>query len=314
MEPRGARSTVRRSANLSEDSETKGCLFCGREGDRSKEHLLRQQFKEYFPSEPGLVVLQPQPDGSIDFEQRPISQFDLQLNAICRACNQGWLNDLENDVLSMILTAGRDGTDLPNGDFENLGFWAVIRALLRTHMSPTGRAPLRFFREAFDRRQAPRGCFAHWAYSLTYVASAGAQQATLHVDGDYLALVSFGLGGMLFQVTIAGGSPLSHRLAISILKRPQLWFPTAFYWLAPAERSRRTLDPLDRQQAFAAINSFAIGIGRDVLTDEGTYLNPRSIIEPRFHEGLLMPALSRLVAKDSDLRGLPSGGGVTGRT
>lgn len=275
-----------------------GCLFCGRQGSRSREHILRAKFKDYFPSEPGLVIMQPQADGSLDVEQRPMSQFDVMLNAVCRECNEGWLNDLENDVLGMILIAGRDGADLHNADFGKLGFWAVIRALLRTHMSPTGRAPVRFFRTAYETKRVPSGCFAHWAYSRCYVAPAGAHQATLRVDEDYLSLVSFGLGAMLFQVTIAGGSAVSRRFAIELLKRPRRWFPTTFYWLAPPENTRRTILPLESDQAFAAINSFAVAVGAWILEDGGTYLDPVEVIDQAHHPDLVIRELEQLVRTD----------------
>lgn len=271
-----------------------GCLFCGQVGDRSREHILRKDFKKFFPSKPGLRILQPHPDGSLRTEDRPIDQFDVMINAVCRSCNGGWLNDLENYVLPMILTAGRDGKDLHNADFERLGYWAVIRALLRTHMTPSGRAPVRFFREAYTTGRVPSGCFAHWAYSTNYVAPAGAHQSTSDVNDDYTALVSFGLGAMLFQVTIAAGSKPSRRLAIELLKRPQRWFPQSFYWIAPPEASHKTLLPLERTQAFAAINSFGIAIGAQVLQDSGEYLDPREVIDVEHHLGLVMPGLSHV--------------------
>lgn len=266
------------------------CLFCGLIGERSKEHILRAKFKEHFPHTDEILIMQPRPGGHIQSELRPISQFDVVLKAVCRRCNQGWLNDLENEVLPLLLRAGKDGEDLhttPDA-MQSLGFWAVVRAMLRTHISPEGRVPEHFFRAAYETRVPPRGCFAHWAYSEHYVAAAGVHQgpAAAASDADYAAHVSFGLGGMLFQVGLSGGSDWSKRLALKLLKRPQLWFPDSFYWIAPRELTPRTIHPLSREAAFAAINSAAIAAGLPILMDDGTTIEPTDVIPERFHNQL----------------------------
>jgi hypothetical protein len=272
-----------------------GCLFCGSAGERSKEHILRKQFKDFFPYRNEILVMQPRPSGVIDTETRPVSQFDLQLNAVCRACNQGWLNDLENEVLPLLLTAGRNGDDLHTHPdlMERLGFWAVLRALLRTHMSPEGRAPAALFRTAYGTRRPPRGCFAHWAYSQYYVAAAGVHHGSTTVgdNAHYVAHVSFGLGGTLFQVGLSGGSDWSRKLALKLMTRPQRWFPDSFYWIAPRDTALLTINPLAREAAFASINSFAIGAGYPILMDDASTMDPTQVIPARFHDSLTLPEL-----------------------
>lgn len=269
------------------------CLFCGSIGERSKEHILRAKFKDYFPHDREIVIMQPRPDGQIDTEIRPISQFGVMLKAVCRDCNQGWLNDLENDVLPLLLKAGRDGDNLHTSPdkMQSLGFWAVVRALLRTHISPEGRAPVQLFRAAYETGQPPRGCFAHWGYSQFYVAAAGVHHGltSTREEADYVAHVSFGLGGMLFQAGLSGGSDWSKRLALKLLTRPQAWFPNSFYWIAPRELTLRTMNPLTREAAFAAINSGAIAAGLPILMDDGSTMQATEVVPKRFHNQLTLP-------------------------
>lgn len=271
------------------------CIFCGSYGGgRSKEHIFRRKFKDYFPWERELAVMQMDSDGSVITELRPISQFDMTLNLVCRRCNQGWLNDLESDVEPLLLRAARDGLDLhtsPN-QMERLGFWAVVRALLRTQFTPTARAPKHLFRTAYLTMKPPPGCYAHWAYSQAYIAQAGVHEAPHGLpDDDYFAHVSFGLGATLFQVGLSGGSARSQQVAFELVCRPRRWFPDAFYWIVPAETQPRTIQPLAPDAAFAVVNTLAIAAGGRVLRSDGSTLDPRDVIPARFHDRLTMEDL-----------------------
>lgn len=85
------------------------CLFCRTEsGKRSNEHVFREAFKSRFPATPGLTFSWRSPVGEFERVERPISQFDMTLNAICRECNQGWLESLEDEAteVSHELTVG----------------------------------------------------------------------------------------------------------------------------------------------------------------------------------------------------------------
>jgi hypothetical protein len=74
------------------DSLVTRCLFRQTEdGKRSNEHVFRQAFKTRFSAAPSLTFSWRSPTGELEVTQRPISQFDITLNAVCRECNQGWL-------------------------------------------------------------------------------------------------------------------------------------------------------------------------------------------------------------------------------
>lgn len=277
------------------------CVFCGSYGGgRSKEHLFRRKFKDEFPWEREIAIMQPSSEGFTHTELRPISQFDITLNSVCRQCNQGWLNDLEAEIEPLLLVAARDGLDLHTTpkQMERLGFWAVTRALLRTQFTPTARAPLHLFRTAFRTRKPPPGCFAHWAYSEQYVAHAGVHESPHGLDDDdYFAQVSFGLKHMLFQVGISGGSEWSQKTAFELLLRPRRWFPQSFYWIVPTGSGPVTIQPLTPEAAYATVNTLSIAIGLPILTSDGSTLDPTDVIPARHHQDLVMEEFAGVPAK-----------------
>ena len=276
------------------------CVFCGSYGGgRSKEHLFRRKFKDDFPWEREIAIMQPSSDGHTHTELRPISQFDITLNSVCRQCNQGWLNDLEAEVEPLLLVAAGDGLDLRTTprQMEQLGFWAVTRALLRTQFTPTARAPLHLFRTAFRTMKPPPG-FAHWAYSEQYVAHAGVHESPHGLnDDDYFAQVSFGSKHMLFQVGISGGSEWSQRIAFELLLRPRRWFAGSFFWIVPTESRPVTIQPLPPPSAYATVNTLSIAVGLPILTSDGSTLDPKDVIPIRYHNDLVMDEFAGVPAK-----------------
>jgi hypothetical protein len=73
-------------------------LVCGCvHGKRSKEHFLRRSFGKVFPKA-GELSFSAETAGSLALRKRPMSELDLALNAVCRDCNQGWLEALENEA------------------------------------------------------------------------------------------------------------------------------------------------------------------------------------------------------------------------
>ena len=124
------------------------CLFCQTtDGKRSNEHVFRRAFKERFSLAPGLTFSWETQTGELEIVKRPVSQFDMTLNAVCRDCNQGWLEDLENDATAVIheLTVGNEKLGLSETEVRVLGFWAYIRGLLCRRPRETA-------------RRRPRGC------------------------------------------------------------------------------------------------------------------------------------------------------------
>jgi hypothetical protein len=266
------------------------CLFCGSTtAKRSKEHVLRRAFKDSLPSAPGLTFSHRTRDG-LEVVNRPISQFDMTINNVCRDCNQGWLNDVENAAQVVIeeLTVGNTRTSLTQGEVECLGFWAYLRALLRTHVSPRGRAPAALFQAAYRARKVPDGCYVQLGASLGYVLEAGSHQSLSLQPGDhYLGFVAFGLGALVFLVAISDSSPEAARRALDVVQQPGRWFPHRFRGLAPVELPVGPLGVLSPEEAVAAGVSMLLRVGAWAPFDHfGKPFEPRRVIPREFHRDL----------------------------
>jgi len=136
------------------------CLFCvSSKGKRSREHVLRRAFKQRFPYSDQLSFSHTY-RAKVEIVKRPISQFGMTVNAVCTECNNGWLNDLEGTagkIINEFFTATSTRRQLGPDEIELLGYWVLIRSLLRTHVSPHGRAPSSLFEFAYREKCVPPG-------------------------------------------------------------------------------------------------------------------------------------------------------------
>ncbi|MFI1459430.1 hypothetical protein [Nocardia carnea] len=212
----------------------------------------------------------------------------MTLNQVCQQCNSGWLNDLENAVTPILQKLSHFPFDLVDPDeLKNLGFWAYIRALIRTRISPRGHAPDSMFEDAHHNRRVPRGSYIQLGWCTHYVFEAGAHQSVF-LDGTYVAHVAFGLGGHLFLVSMTEGEEmLSQTLDVS--RQPRLWFPGALHWLSPTENfdPRRIPRILTAQEAIAVGLTLPIRMGVNPLVDNfGKVVDPTVVIPAKFHPSL----------------------------
>lgn len=99
-------------------------------------------------------------DGGSDRTVRPVKE-------VCRECNQGWLNDLENLVEETIddLIDDRRSRPLATTDIQSVRIWAFVRSLLLTYLSSRGRAPREIFEQVDCERRVPRGRYVQLAAS-----------------------------------------------------------------------------------------------------------------------------------------------------
>lgn len=266
------------------------CLFCRTtSGKRSREHVLRKSFKDKFPRVPSLSFSYMSSSGT-ELIERPITQFDMTVNNVCRECNQGWLNDLECAAEPIIykLLESTHGRCLTADQIQLLGFWALVRSLLLTHVSPQGRVPHSVFERAYSSRSVPPGCYVQLGVSTTYLWEAGSHQSIRIQPGNqYLAFVGFGLGGLLFLTSISDSSVDATRLGRDVSRQPRLWFPGSFRWLAPAETTDSPLKLLSGPQAQVCGLSLAVRMGIERPLDQlGNEIDPLRILPSRFHGSL----------------------------
>lgn len=166
------------------------CLFCATtDGKRTREHIWKSSLRGRFPTVESLTFWQTGTEltGAI-VTIRPVSQFDMTLNAICSACNAGWLYDLENDALPALDFFARGVGSMPiQKQLRDFAFWAITRALLGTHYSSGGRAPEPLFRTMYDQRsarQVPLGCIVSVASTAPVSMKAGTHQSA-RLDGEH---------------------------------------------------------------------------------------------------------------------------------
>lgn len=242
---------------------------------------------------PGLTFSWHAQGGELEVVQRPVSQFDMTLNAVCRECNQGWLEDLENEATAVIheLTVGNAKLALSEREVTVLGFWAYVRGLLLTHVYPRGRVPGAFFESAYAARGGrtmPSGSYVSIGASTHLVFEAGAvQAATLNPDDQYLGFVGFGLGPLVFLVSISDASPEVASLALELIEAPRAWFPESFRRLNPVELPAPRLGLLTGEQAQLACQSMKLRFDPRSPHDQlGQPLDPLQVIPKQFHAHL----------------------------
>lgn len=282
---------IREENNLSSKEIRPRCLFCGsKKNKRSKEHVFRRAFKSRLPNAPSLAFTYVS-EGQLSTKERPISQFDLVVNSICKNCNEGWLNDLENAASPIIRSLILNGSkcDLNLSDTEVLALWAFVRALLLTYISPGGRVPKGIFENVYSNRAVPRGCYVQVGYSTHLVFEAGSHQAfNIHPGDHYLGFIGFGLERLVFLVSISDSSAVASKFSLDTIRQPLLWFPGSFKWLCPPEPLQKPLIPMSGEQAQISCWSLGLRFGLSQPFDQlGNILPIAGVIPDRFHAALL---------------------------
>ncbi len=233
---------------------------------------------------PGLTFSHLTASG-LEVVARPISQFDMTVNHVCRECNQGWLNGLQGrlDPLLANLLSGTGFLDLNTEEAQALGFWAFVRAIVRTHMSPGGHAPIALAAWAYEQRTVPPGCYVSLAMCGYSVWEAGTHQSyRLPPENDYIAFVALGLGALQFRVALSTGGAKPARLGREAIRGPRLWFPGTARWLVPPEAGLLDLRLLTSEEAQVAGAALMIRMGLEPRDQFGKVIDVASVVPSRF--------------------------------
>ncbi|WCD83685.1 hypothetical protein KPP03845_100004 [Streptomyces xanthophaeus] len=124
----------------------KKCLFCSRSAPEVKmsgEHVLRRELNNQVLWEPAkqrteILVQVDEETGKPVARSREIPQsiLDQKLNDVCRDCNAGWMNDLENRAEKKLVPLLRgEHTDVGKTDAEVLATWAAKTAMVRARVN-----------------------------------------------------------------------------------------------------------------------------------------------------------------------------------
>lgn len=212
------------------------CLFCETTVDkRTGEHVWKRSLRTRFPPVPSLTFWESGTAGEF-VETRPISQFDIKLNAVCATCNAGWLNDLEARSLAILDPLGRGIGSIPTrSELHDFAFWAVTRALLRTHTSSGGHAPQYLFRNVYERRhdrQVPNGCAVLIAPTDPVDMEAGTHQSGV-LDGGFIGHVAVTFGELFVSIFLGGPDPMTAELSMRAAAQARSWFPGSLWQISP---------------------------------------------------------------------------------
>lgn len=116
------------------------CIFCGKKGNKSKEHLWPEWMHEYLPSVgDGSHVRE---SNSFQWKQ-PIDEmmlkrqghlFTTKFRVVCKDCNSGWMSRLEESVKPIFLKMIKgEKLSLHKSDQELLSRWIALKVIVGEH-------------------------------------------------------------------------------------------------------------------------------------------------------------------------------------
>jgi hypothetical protein len=149
------------------------CRFCRspRTAGDPPEHVFPQWISRALGTLPGTGDFELESDSELPrITGRVIGLTTL---AVCRACNHGWMSDLESAASPLLRRAVLGGgTSLPVSSHRSIGTWAVKNALMLDaaygDFGHSELAPDEHYRELFDSR-SPRYATYVWTTSFGYV-------------------------------------------------------------------------------------------------------------------------------------------------
>lgn len=112
------------------------CAFCGVAAPLTKEHILRNKFNQTFDGKVGPKFLTIYHRGEDGQTERDITSQGLPygstVKVVCATCNNGWMNDLENDVEADLVRLIRGHyLKFTPAERDTLARWTTKTALMR---------------------------------------------------------------------------------------------------------------------------------------------------------------------------------------
>ena len=109
------------------------CIFCFEEHPLTREHLVSKPIERAFrlDGESTVAELEYPPTDPGDPEIRLVQLRDMKVRIACRACNNGWMANLEEAAASAIEAWLRDGRLCASG-CETISRWLATRLLVWT--------------------------------------------------------------------------------------------------------------------------------------------------------------------------------------
>jgi hypothetical protein len=122
-------------------------MFCGREGTLTREHVLRKKWRKYFGAAPQDFLDRhtvPDRSGGPHIQTQNAFTgipFDRTVRAVCKDCNEGWMERLEEAVEPVLLglIQGQPG-HLDRSDLEIVTRWVAKTAFVMERMDTSPNA------------------------------------------------------------------------------------------------------------------------------------------------------------------------------
>ena len=203
---------------MSDSTPRRGCVFCGRIGKLTKEHLFRKSLAGRIPASPDLTLLRVDVDGTTQRTDMPISMFEKQVREVCSECNSGWMNGIDIAIEDLLVEIANMRTfEIPASSVANLARLATRIALLRTldERARNGHANGSLFRFFYEHQLPPPGTVIRVGL-LTEAALEGgsnghARLAPLDEDSavtdldnaSSLNIVTWGIGALYVHVILS---------------------------------------------------------------------------------------------------------------
>lgn len=112
------------------------CIFCGREGNLSKEHLWPEWLGKMYlrkGDEKHTFGSQTHMDRQLIHDgvyERPGHLFTLKTRVVCRDCNSGWMSRVEHEVKPLILNMiGGKKIKITRSEIELFSFWVALKVV-----------------------------------------------------------------------------------------------------------------------------------------------------------------------------------------
>jgi hypothetical protein len=196
------------------------CIFCGRPGNMSDQHIFPDRLKRVLPRVHGIRQY-----GTVDhrrrgrktvFEQRTKKENQgsigtSRVRRVCRPCNEGWLNAMEQDCFPVVEQILKDETTSLTKDRQaRLARLALSISMVGEWLSEVHVATTQRERDHFQKcRTPPPG----W-YVFVGRNASGLVSPFRHADG-MRSVIKGGEGTRLFAThTMAMGPVLLHVICL----------------------------------------------------------------------------------------------------
>lgn len=147
----------------------RSCVFCGYEGKLTAEHVWPAWVDQYIPTIPGGTAGYKHKHGTSDGRFEALFEYkrlDHRAKVVCLACNNGWMNDLENAGRPVLkeMIAGT-GVALDAEAQRTVATWAAKTAMCveRTFPSATQAIPDHFYEDLYENPSRPPSSITVWA-------------------------------------------------------------------------------------------------------------------------------------------------------